>query len=84
MQPFSSPSFYRPFNTTNLANANADTAAVGNTNVKITTHAAAAAAAINDNEDDKINVAIPRVAIVNESQPFKTSYQHIVVSEYLP
>jgi hypothetical protein len=87
MQPFSSPSFYRPFNTTNLANANADTAVVGNTNVKITTHAAAAAAAaaaINDNEDDKINVAIPRVAIVNESQPFKTSYQHIVVSEYLP
>jgi hypothetical protein len=68
-----------------LANANADTAVVGNTNVKITTHAAAAAAAaINDNEDDKINVAIPRVAIVNESQPFKTSYQHIVVSEYLP
>ncbi len=74
MQPFSSPSFYRPFNTNNIANP-AATAVDGGTDHNTTTD--------NDDKDDtdETNAAnVPSVAIDNESEPVQTSYQKIFVS----
>jgi hypothetical protein len=74
MHPFSSPSFYRPFNTNSIANP-AATAVDGGTDHNTTTD--------NDDKDDtdETNAAnVPSVAIDNESEPVQTSYQKIFVS----